>query len=125
MHKLESVFEYETHKIPRKFEIETGHPVQVRRLSLFLTKKKEIQSYNVLCCSSRPKSESESEKLDEYTDLAREQKTVKRENDSDTNHIRGSWNNLQEHGEKTWRSVDLKNNWNYLDHRIDKISWEY
>ena len=95
MHKTESIQENERHKILWDFEIQTDHLVSARRPDVVTVnnKKKKKKKKKRTCrivdfavpADHRVKLK-ESEKRDEYLDLARElKKTMEHESDGDIN----------------------------------------
>ena len=79
MHKLESVFENETHNILLDFEINTHHPIKARRPDPVLINKKKKRSCHIVdfkATADHKVKFKEGEKLDKYFDLARELKKL-------------------------------------------------
>ena len=66
--------ENEIHKILKYFEIQTDHPIPVRRLDIALQRTCHLVDFNVPA-NQRVKIK-DSEKIDRYLDLAREMKKL-------------------------------------------------
>ena len=92
----ESVWEKETHKTLRDFEIQTDHLISARRPDLVILNKKKkkkkrkkrrtCQIVDFAVSANHRVNLKESEKIDKYLDLARElKKTIEYVSDGDTN----------------------------------------
>ena len=66
----------EMHKILWDFEIQTDHPIPTKRPNPVLINKKKTFQVEFAVPARRRVSIKESGKLDEYSDLARERKTL-------------------------------------------------
>ena len=78
MHNPERLLEYDTHKLPWDFDIQTDHLISTRKLDLIIINKKK-RTYKIegfaVPADHRIKLK-ESEKKDKYLDLARELKKL-------------------------------------------------
>ena len=86
MHNPKSVLENEMPKLLWDFEIQTDHLVAARRLNLVIVIKRTSRIVDFAVPVDPREKLKESEKRDNYLDLARElEKTIEHENDGDTN----------------------------------------
>ena len=124
MHKPESIFENEMHKILRDFDIQTDHIIPEGKLDLVLInkkknkrkKKKKKEIYSLLD-SAVP---SERGNIDKYMDLARELKNHEGEDNANC-----SWytqNDPLELSEGTGRIGNQWKNGNHPDYSFTEIN---
>ena len=76
-HNPAPVLEYDSHKLPWDFNIQTDHLIPVRRPDLIIiNKKRESAKLSTLLSAGHRINLKESEKKDKYLDLARELKNL-------------------------------------------------
>ena len=86
-HNLEFFLKIETHKLLRDFEKQTDNLILARRpdLEIIKNKTKNCRIVDFAVLADHSVKLKEIEKRDKYLDLAREQKAMELEGDSDTN----------------------------------------